>query len=210
MKPKFHEDFVSRKLDPLDGRVADFDWEAVERALGEEPGDDEGAIDYQAFAFALRRVLRWLVARRQARGWDRTVGRRAIALAWIVDPSFIPGAPSLRRIEGRLLIPRNILSRYVAEATREFGLRNRGQSHGWNRKKPSREQADQWLVDAQGRPNEAVNGRPMAATAPVGTPSERSSAKPASCVKESLTTTFRGRSGSSPGNTRRTEKTRVP
>ena len=131
----FHEDYVSPHQDPLDGRVMEFDWDALDAGANGDGASPE-ARDLGDLAEALSRILGWLVAHSQNAGeqYDRTIGRKAIALAWVVNPGLIDGAPSLAALAKDLGITRAALSAHAATVSREFGLTNRGQVHGWNRK----------------------------------------------------------------------------
>ena len=131
----FHEDYVSPHQDPLDGRVMEFDWDALDAGANGDGASPEPR-DFGDLAEALSRILGWLVAHSQNAGeqYDRTIGRKAIALAWVVNPGLFEGAPSLAALAKDLGITRAALSSHAASISREFGLTNRGQVHGWNRK----------------------------------------------------------------------------
>ena len=62
---------------------------------------------------------------------DAHVGRRAIALFWTLNPDYFEGV-SLTTLANRLGLHKAILSAQAAEARRKFGIKNRGQAHGWN------------------------------------------------------------------------------
>jgi len=62
---------------------------------------------------------------------DAHVGRRAIALFWTLNPDYFDGV-SLTALANRLGLHKAILSAQAAEARRKFGIKNRGQTHGWN------------------------------------------------------------------------------
>src|SRR5205809_7386353 len=64
-------------------------------------------------------------------GGDAHVGRRAIALFWTLNPDYFEGV-SLTALANRLGLHKAILSAQAAEARRKFGIKNRGQAHGWN------------------------------------------------------------------------------
>lgn len=135
MKPEFHEQFLSSALDPVDGRREDFDWKALERLLGEDAQVAETKPDFALLAETLNRLFAYLLDGRAAsQHMDRTIGRRVIAMIWVVRPDIIEGSPSLARIARTLGQSRAALSRQAAQFTRSFGLVSRGQVHGWNRK----------------------------------------------------------------------------
>jgi hypothetical protein len=133
MKPEFHEDY-SGDLDPLDGREGEFDWGAIERAMGEEC-PDLSERDYASMGIALRRVLRWLVSvgRADQRRVAELIGRRTLGLAWVVDPSLIEGSPSLSTLAKQLGTSKAVMSLSSSKASKVFGVSNRAQSHAWNR-----------------------------------------------------------------------------
>lgn len=119
---------------PLDSPVWDGGFgELFDRLDGElaTPGSRAEA------AAALREVLAFLVcsSHRHDAAFDLFVGRRTIGLAWVLFPELLEGQ-SLSKIAERLGVTRASLSRYTAQATRIFGVRSRGQSHGWNRSAP--------------------------------------------------------------------------
>ena len=134
MKPEFHEDH-SGHLDPLDGRMGEFDWDAIERALGEQCPDLTER-DYAAMGIALRRVLQWMVTvgRCEPKKMAEIIGRRTLALAWVMDPSIIDGSPSLSALASRIGTSKAVLSLSSSKASKVFGISNRAQSHAWNRK----------------------------------------------------------------------------
>lgn len=133
MKPEFHEAY-SGSLDPLDGRVGEFDWEAIERALGEECPDLTER-DYAAMGIALRRVLQWMVTvgRCEPNKMAEIIGRRTLALVWVMDPGIIEGSPSLSSLAKQIGTNKAVLSLSSSKASKVFGISNRAQSHAWNR-----------------------------------------------------------------------------
>ena len=73
---------------------------------------------------------------------DAHVGRRAIALFWTLNPDCFEGV-SLTALANRLGLHKAILSAQAAEARRKFGIKNRGQAHGWNFGKTAEPKAPQ-------------------------------------------------------------------
>ncbi|MFM8359065.1 MAG: hypothetical protein ACKOET_10975, partial [Verrucomicrobiota bacterium] len=135
MKPGYHEDYAG-ELDPLDQTPIDFDWSLLEAAMGELQPDLEGE-HFAELAEALRRLLAWLVNVRAANPPEKAanlIGRRTLALLWVVDPRLITDSPSLSQLAERLGVSKAVLSHSAAQVTREFGVRNRAQVHGWNRR----------------------------------------------------------------------------
>jgi hypothetical protein len=69
------------------------------------------------------------------------VGRRCIALGWVVNPdlfvgTLFNGAPSLRSLAKEMGISTPAISELTSEVTEAFGISNRSQVHGdWRRKR---------------------------------------------------------------------------
>lgn len=84
---------------------------------------------------ALRPILVWATRpMRGSRDHLRTLGKRAVALAWAIDPAIFAGAPSERRLAKRLQLRNGHadLAPTVADARRTFGLRNNRSAHAHN------------------------------------------------------------------------------
>ena len=134
MKPAFQEAYLANDQDPVDGQVADFDWPGLDRLLGECEADNSER-DWIAMGEALARILDWLTAvNLDSPNAERFAGRRAFALAWVVNPAKFDGSPSLTKLAQRLGLGPRLLQHAAAAATEEFGIVNRGQAHAWNRK----------------------------------------------------------------------------
>ena len=132
MKPEFLENYRNQHEDTLDARTYDFDWADLERRLGEAEDQLEDR-DFAALGSALQSIIEWIIegadfAKLDA---DAHVGRRAIALFWTLNPDYFEGV-SLTALANRLGLHKAILSAQAAEARRKFGIKNRGQAHGWN------------------------------------------------------------------------------
>lgn len=129
----FNEEFgpEDHHGDPVDSRTVGFDYPDEGDP---EPGDSH---DYALMANAIARLFGGLVDGDVAKGFDQTVGRRVIAMIWVVNPELfaMDEAPSLAQLAARLGISRAALSAYAAQFSRQFGLRNRSQAaHGWAHK----------------------------------------------------------------------------
>ncbi len=132
MKPQFHEDYISPKRDPLQPKHADFDWDAVEAALGEKPEQPDTD---ERLAAIIRKLFQWVTAiDLKKKNSQVLIGRRFIALAWVLDPALFEGSPSASKLAEMLRITRKAdLWTLTGEASRHFGITNRGQNHAWNR-----------------------------------------------------------------------------
>lgn len=128
----FQEDFISQHLDPLDGHreAQDFDYDAVDRALGSKV-EEMDAESVAQLAKALTVILQWLCEVQLDKDSDRAMGRRAMAMAWVVNPNLF-GGMSLSELAEVLGTHKMNLSRHASDFSRLFHVRNRGQSHGWN------------------------------------------------------------------------------
>lgn len=135
-KPAFHEDYHHPDADVLDDHsVTDFDWDELLARLGEAQVE-LAPRDYTGLVEALRSILDWMMPSHLHRAdSDRTIGRRAIALAWAMNPALFEHSPSLSQIAKELGLGKATMSTYTAEASRRFQVRNRGQKHGWNWRK---------------------------------------------------------------------------
>lgn len=136
MKPEFHDDYLNPDNDPLDNRTGDFDWDTLESLLDEQERPNAQEPDFVLLAETLNRLFAWLVHGRSqsSEHLDRTIGRRALAMIWVVRPDLIEGTPSLATLARELGETRAGLSWHAADFSRAFGVINRGQVHGWNRK----------------------------------------------------------------------------
>lgn len=139
MKEAFHEDFLSEHSDPLDARTADFDWEEIFRrcdGVRDQLGDERFAELAAGFVALVSHIIGDTPIQR---GADKRIGRRFLAFAWVINPSLIEGSPSLSSIARALGVHKVTLSVHSAQAARDFGIRNRAQSHGWNFKQETEE-----------------------------------------------------------------------
>jgi hypothetical protein len=106
----------------------EFDWDALDRAMGELPADDATA----AFADALSQIISWLVEPVNG-GTYRHVpadkrlglsGRRAAVFAWALRPESFDNA-TLEKVARELSIQPERLHEISAEFSRRFKVRNR-------------------------------------------------------------------------------------
>jgi hypothetical protein len=134
MKPEFFENYLNPRIDPMDGRTEDFDWAALATMLGEDARDGFTQPDFALLAETLNRLFAYLLHGRANRHIDRTIGRRVIAMIWVIRPDLINGTPSLAKIAKRIGVTRAGLSKQAAQFTRAFGLVSRAQANGWNRR----------------------------------------------------------------------------
>jgi hypothetical protein len=118
-------DDIRESNDSLDGRHQDFDWEGLYELLGETQRE-LSLIDYDMQAIALKRILAWVLAGNT----NSMVGRRAKALAWVLNPAMFQGSPSMSALARSMDVHKACFSELTSEASRVFGITNRAQSHG--------------------------------------------------------------------------------
>ncbi len=162
MNQPFDETYRSAAQDPLNAPDQDFDWQGLYQRLSEEAGESD---DGQRLAEALRRLIQMLVpdAERQIR--VESVGLRVLALAWVLDPSYFGGSPSLRELARRCGVTQSALARHTGRYSRLLGWRSRAQQHAWNWRQATRPD-EQRLI----RPQRPVSKDPPAAVAGASPP----------------------------------------
>ncbi len=127
-----------RNIDPLAPKHIEFDWELLRRLM-HETATDLGSHDFEAMGEALRSFLQWIckdpgsAACHSKNGRLAFIGRRALALAWVINPDLFQGK-SLNEL-ARWMGIRNAkgIVRFrmaTGEASRVLGMRNRSQKHG--------------------------------------------------------------------------------
>lgn len=134
-KPEFPEDFTNIKgLDPLAPTHIGFDWEIIRLQLREAKDDMTGA-DWALLADTLSQILAWIVCCKSldsSRGDTsklELIGRRAVALAWTVNPQLLGGRSGVELCKA-LGFRKERLAENCAAASKRFGIRNRSQTVG--------------------------------------------------------------------------------
>ena len=118
----------------MDAQICEFPYDQCDVPDSARPAFDEKVKELEQFyaerekAFVLK-VLQFAIHDHETMS-QQSVGRRFIALSWVLDPSLFPGTPSLHTLARRLHMDVSGLSRVAAAATKEFGIRNRAQAHG--------------------------------------------------------------------------------
>jgi len=137
-----HEAGDHTRIDPLaPSRTADFDWEGLEARLDEAATLPDAERERLVEVFTS--LISWAVSCSNPKAIKlEQVGKRVIALAWTLSPSYFEGMPSCRELAKRAGIHKDSLSDCTAKASRKFGIKNRAQSHGWNAKKPESDSAN--------------------------------------------------------------------
>jgi hypothetical protein len=145
MKPEFYEDYATDNLDPLAPPMQeDFNWDELYERFGELSDRQKHDEQMEQINEFVRKVFQWVVAIDLNRpNSQMLIGRRFIALAWVLNPALFEGSPSASKLAERLGITRKAnLWELTGEASRHFKILNRGQSHAWNRKsEPANQEA---------------------------------------------------------------------
>lgn len=132
--PQFY-DFVRDDALPNEG-YTDFDLDTVcARVDGENL---ELLAPEQIAADALAAIFRWLLPETIRADSFRSIGKKALALAWVVNPELVNGM-ALADIAKAGKVTPAALQTYAVQAGRLFGLKNRAQR--WNENKASPERA---------------------------------------------------------------------
>lgn len=129
MKEEFDEAMLSEDLDSIDSLSQGFDWQALYERLGEDA--QNGDLDREV-AEAVVRLIEKLVSNQDRPMYPQAVGLRLIGLAWVLNPAYFEGSPSLRDLAARCKVKPSTLARFTGEASRLIGFRNRSQRHAWN------------------------------------------------------------------------------
>jgi hypothetical protein len=155
MKTDFAEDRSADGRDPMDAASQDFDWQHLYRRLCEDASD---ADQDQRLAEAVTRLLQMLVPCSERQIRPDSVGLRVIALAWVLNPAYFGGSPSLRQVARRCGVTQGTLAHHTGRHSRLIGWRNRAQQHAWNWREQSRSGEDHLIRPR--RPDEAATEAP--------------------------------------------------
>ena len=136
-KPAFDYDCLTQieNVDPLIPKCAEFDWQLLSELLGEpaEPEELKAAVqsaEREKLGKVVMEIFQWLLANHKLEKLD-FVGRRVVALSWVLNPDFFEGK-SLAQISREAKLCRVSLPQISGEVGRKWGLRNRAQAHAAN------------------------------------------------------------------------------
>jgi hypothetical protein len=130
MSNEFHDDWIPDNVDPLDAPDQDFDWDKLYEHLNEGV---KGPQTDPELAQAVVRLLHLLLPPKTGQRLQaKSLGLRLIALAWLLNPGYFEGSPSLRTLAKRCGIRLASLANYTGHYSRLLRWRNRAQIHAWN------------------------------------------------------------------------------
>lgn len=154
MKEEFDESKLPDCRDPLATPAVDFDWTALYARLGEDVV--EGKVDKRLTDIVVR-LLQVLVPNSTHHIQPGAVGLRLIALAWVINPAYFEGSPSISELAQRCGVNTVTLARYTGRYSRLMRWRNRGQKHAWNWRKRL-ERSDLQGIQGPEEGGEGANG----------------------------------------------------
>lgn len=121
MKAEFHEDFANPNVDPLAAKCAEFDWESVFDALGEDTAEVEPS-DYRAMSHAMRAIFAWILKSDENESVsEKVISRRLLALAMKIDPRLIAESSKFAALFNDKPCKDMLLSIETAERRQHFG-----------------------------------------------------------------------------------------
>lgn len=129
VRDAYDEDRQPTERDPLDAADQDFDWRTLYARLNEDLATEEPD---PRLAQVVLRLLQMLLPLSGRRIQPESLGLRLIALAWILNPGYFAGSPSVRRLARRCGVRIAPLAHYTGFYSRLLRFRNRGQRHAWN------------------------------------------------------------------------------
>lgn len=130
MSHGYDDERLSDARDPLDARDQGFDWQGLYRQLSEDAQDEHND---KRSSEAVVRLLALLLPRLSSRRIQpESIGLRLIALAWVLNPGYFEGSPSVARLAKRCGVRAAALANFTGYYSRLLAWRNRGQRHAWN------------------------------------------------------------------------------
>ena len=132
MREVFDENRLSDKRDPMDAPDQDFDWEQLYERLNEDASSGKNDPRLSETVVRLLQMLLPSLSPLPRRIQLESLGMRLIALAWVLNPGYFEGSPSIRKIARRCGVRFAALANYTGYYSRLLGWRNRGQRHAWN------------------------------------------------------------------------------
>lgn len=130
----FIEGFASDTVEPTETSYHEFDFDAVEAAFSEVTGTPE---DAEKFKQVTNWLLDWLlkVDLNDNRAL-KAIGKRAVAMAWVLEPERFGEKASLRSLSRLLGFTAPNIAPITAEFSRRTGIRNKFQDHDHYHKNP--------------------------------------------------------------------------
>lgn len=132
-------DYKSTDQDPTAAGATgsyEFDWNELYRRLGEPTDEEEPELEQRDFATmgrGLAKILDYILDVDLSKAnAPHVIGRRLLALAWVIDPRRFQNA-SIRKLAKRLGASAPHLSNMAADSSRKFKISNRFQAHDWRK-----------------------------------------------------------------------------
>lgn len=129
----FMEEYgATDEVEPTETSFHDFDFNAVEAALGENPLTED---DAHRLRFAMGFIIDWLLSvdLNDHRAL-KTIGKRAIAMAWVLEPKRFGEHASLRSLSKQLGFTAPNIAPITSEFSRLTKIVNKFQAHDWRGK----------------------------------------------------------------------------
>lgn len=128
MRDEFDEARHSGTEDPMDSRVVEIDFGAMD-SFDVKPQ----FLNIDNACEGLRVLAEYQIGHECDNISKRTfelIGRRVVAFWWVHLPMMFDGSPSLTSLAKRTNIDESGLSRITAQVSKAFGVHNRAQAHG--------------------------------------------------------------------------------
>ena len=134
-------EFRSSELDPLASNP-DFDWASLYEKFNEQDQDAHRqavaevvkALSRRETVATFKDIMMWLLdVNLQDHRARATIGVRAVAMAWVINPDQFQGASLAMIAKSMGFKGANSLSPAAADFSRRFGITNRFQKHDWRK-----------------------------------------------------------------------------
>lgn len=120
----------------LETATQDFDWDALYAHLdadAREDGNDKNPVE------VVTRLLEMFLPAPGQPVIPSRIGLRVIALAWVLNPAYFEGDPSMSELAARCGVRLPTLAKRTGHFSRVIRWRNHWQRHSWNWAKGAKE-----------------------------------------------------------------------
>jgi len=112
-------------------KIADFDWAGLARCLG-ECREEVSEEQFKGVVSVFARLFQWMIPASSIRpGGRNVIGNRAVAMAWVLNPSVFEGA-SLTEICRKFGFSAPVIAVHTGTFSRAFNVRSQAQCHASN------------------------------------------------------------------------------